>query len=416
MRPSETALADARTALARCDALAALSARSGRIDRFALTRSHAEANALVASWMAQTEMATWVDAVGNVCGRLEGLTSDLPALLLGSHLDTVPDAGRYDGPLGVAIALAVAVRLHARVASLPFALEVVGFSDEEGTRFGAALTGSRGLAGTWDEAWWAQVDAGGVRLREAFVEFGLDPARVGEAARPPESLVGYLESHIEQGPSLEDADRPLGVVSAIAGARRFALRVVGEARHAGGTSYERRRDALVGASHAVIEVERIARTEGVVATVGALEVHPGAANVVPGHVDLTLDLRAEHDADRDRAWDLIASAVEKRCTERGLVFEAVETHRAQAVAMDPALRDAVAAGIRATTGEESVTVLFSGAGHDAMAMAAVTPVAMQLVRCRDGISHHPDEAVRLDDVALAIDAFEAAVLAVAAEF
>ncbi|MGH1563708.1 allantoate amidohydrolase [Mumia sp. DW29H23] len=406
------AFADARTALERCDALAALSAREGRIDRFYLTAEHAAANALAGSWMQAAGMDTWTDAVGNVCGRLEGATPGLPSLLLGSHLDTVPDAGRYDGPLGVVLAIAVAERLRDRMPSLPFALEVVGFSDEEGTRFGSALMGSCGLAGTWDDGWWDQRDDDGVTLREAFAEFGLDPAAVGDAARDPASLVGYLESHIEQGPSLEQEDLPLGVVSSIAGARRFALRVVGEARHAGGTPYERRRDALVGASHAVVDVERIARDEGVIATVGSLHVHPGAVNVVPGRVDLTLDLRAEHDADRDRAWELIADAVEKRCAERGLTFEVVETHRAPAVAMDGALREAVAAGIRTTTGEEP-RVLFSRAGHDAMAVAAVTPVAMQFVRCHDGISHHPDEAVRLDDVALAIDAFAAAVLAVA---
>ncbi|WP_370616324.1 allantoate amidohydrolase [Mumia sp. Pv 4-285] len=407
-------LADARTALDRCDALATLSAVEGRIDRFSLTPEHAAASTLAASWMHEAGMSTWTDAVGNVCGRLEGATPGLPALLLGSHLDTVPDAGRYDGPLGVVVAVAVAERLRDRRASLPFALEVVGFSDEEGARFGAALTGSRGLAGTWDQSWWEQRDADGTTLREAFARFGLDPARAGDAARDPGSLVGYLESHIEQGSYLEAADLPLGVVRSIAGARRFTLSVVGEARHAGGTPYDRRRDALVGASHAVIDVERIARAEGVVATVGSMQVHPGAVNVVPGRADFTLDLRAERDVDRDRAWDLIADAIEKRCAERGLAFEATETHRAPAVEMDPHLRDAIATGVRATTGQDAPMVLTSLAGHDAMAIATVTPVAMQFVRCRDGVSHHPDESVRVDDVGAAIDAFEAAVLAVAA--
>ncbi|MFC6150353.1 Zn-dependent hydrolase, partial [Mumia xiangluensis] len=326
------------------------------------------------------------------------------------------DGGAYDGPLGIVVAVAVAERLRDRMPSMPFALEVVGFSDEEGTRFGAALMGSRGLAGTWDHAWWDQVDDVGVTLREAFAAFGLRPEAVGDAARDPGSLVGYLESHIEQGPHLEAADLPLGVVRAIAGARRFSLRVVGEARHAGGTPYARRRDALIGASRAVIDVERIARAEGVVATVGSMQVHPGAVNVVPGRADFTLDLRSEHDTDRDRAWSLIADAISTHCSERGLTFEATETHHAPAVAMDPVLRRAIDAGVRATTGEQEPMVLASLAGHDAMAVAAVTPVAMQFVRCHDGISHHPDESVRGDDVALAIDAFEAAVLTVASAY
>ncbi|KHL13277.1 UNVERIFIED_CONTAM: hydantoinase [Mumia flava] len=402
----------------RCDELAALSAYEGRIDRYFLTPEHAAANALAAGWMRDAGMTARIDAVGNVCGRLEGAEPGLPALLLGSHLDTVPDAGRYDGPLGVVVAIAVAQRIAKRAASgeaLPFALEVVGFSDEEGTRFSSALMGSRGLAGSWDDAWFDQIDAGGVTLREAFVRFGLDPDRVGDAARNPDELVGYLESHIEQGPYLEEADRALGVVSTIAGARRFAISVHGEARHAGGTPYERRRDALIGASHAVLDVERIARAERVIATVGAMQAYPGGVNVIPGRVDLTLDLRAEHDADRDRAWDLIVDAAEKRCAERGLRWEATETHSAPAVAMDPALRAAITDGL-AAVGDKDPMVLFSKAGHDAMAVAAITGVGMQFVRCHDGISHHPGEAVRADDVAAAIDAFEASVLAVAATY
>ncbi|MCR6030602.1 allantoate amidohydrolase [Nocardioides sp. zg-579] len=406
--------ADAATALARCAALAALSSRPDAIERVHLTPEHARANALVGTWMEQAGLRAWQDAAGNQCGRREGVAPGLPALLLGSHLDTVPDAGRYDGPLGVVMALAVAERLRGR--DLPFALEVVGFGDEEGARFGAALLGSRALAGTWDEAWWGLTDRDGTTLREAFVDFGLDPARVGEAARRPEELVGYLEAHIEQGPHLEAADASLGYVTTIAGARRFVLSVHGEARHAGGTPYSRRRDALVGASEVVTAVERLARAtgdHGCIATVGRIEVAPGAVNVVPGRADLTLDLRAATDAERDAMWETMRAEAAALCAARGLGLEVVETHSAPAVPCAPWLQQAVVAGI-ATTGDAEPRGLWSRAGHDAMAVAAVADVAMLFLRCSDGISHHPDEDVREVDVARGIDALEAAVLAVAA--
>jgi allantoate deiminase len=406
------ARADAATVLARCDELAAVSALPGRIDRFHLTPEHARANALVAGWMREAGMRPWQDAAGNQCGRLEGREPGLPALVIGSHLDTVADAGRYDGPLGVTIAIAVVERLRRRADPLPFAVEVLGFTDEEGARFGGALMGSRAATGTWDDAWWDQVDAQGMSVREAFTGFGLNPDRVGEAAREPGGVVGYLEAHIEQGPELEDAGRALGVVTSIAGARRFKLTVLGESRHAGGTPYPRRRDALIGASHAVIDVERIARARGVIATVGRLQAYPGAVNVVPGRVELTLDLRAEADEDRDAAWNEIRASIEATCAGRSLGLVVEETHRAPGVACAPRLRAAVEVGI-AATGQPDAPALFSRAGHDGMAMAAITDIGMLFVRCHGGISHHPDEDVMPDDVAVAIDAFEAAVLEVA---
>lgn len=410
-----TAGPDAAQVLERCSTLDRFTADAPRLERVHLTPQHASANAAVGRWMEQAGLRTWQDAAGNQCGRREGREPGLPALLLGSHLDTVPDAGSFDGMLGVVMAIAVAERL--RDVELPFALEVIGFSDEEGTRFGTALLGSCAVAGAWQEEWWDLRDRDGVTLHQAFTRFGLDPRRVGEAARRTDELVGYLEAHIEQGPELEAADRSLGYVTTIAGARRFRLSVVGEARHAGGTPYSRRRDALVGASEAITTIERLARAsgdQGCIATVGRIEVQPGAVNVIPGRADFSLDLRAATDAERDAMWESMRTEIERQCAARGVRLEIVETHHAPAAPCASWLQEAVVAGIR-STGDEAPMGLWSRAGHDAMAIARTTDVGMLFVRCHDGISHHPDEGVREVDVARGLDAFEAAVLAVAAQ-
>ncbi|KRB76939.1 Zn-dependent hydrolase [Nocardioides sp. Root190] len=400
----------AELVLARCSELDAISASETWLERTHLTPEHRVANALAGNWMREAGLQVHQDAAGNICGRREGSTPGLPALLLGSHLDTVPDAGSFDGMLGVLMAIAVAERL--RDTPLPFALEVIGFSDEEGSRFGKALLGSQAVAGTWDEDWWDLRDRDGITLHQAFLEFGLDPRRVGEAARRPEDLVGYLEAHIEQGPYLEAADASLGYVTTIAGARRFRLSVTGEARHAGGTPYERRRDALVGASEMIVAVERLAKAAGTIATVGRIEVQPGAVNVIPGRADLSLDLRAATDDERDRSWQEIERELLRICEERDLRLDAVETHNAPAAPCARWLTEAIIEGIHVFADDEPMG-LWSRAGHDAMAVAAVTDIAMLFVRCHDGISHHPDEAVREVDVENGIDAFEHAVLAVA---
>ena len=412
-RLASGSLAVAERVLDRCDELATISSSPELLERVHLSPEHRRANGLVAAWMAEAGLTPWQDAAGNQCARLEGARAGLPALLLGSHLDTVRDAGRYDGMLGVLLAIEVATRVARRGEELPFALEVIGFTDEEGARFGNALLGSRALAGGFDPEWWEDRDRDGLTLREAFVDFGLDPARLPSAARRPETLVGYLETHIEQGPYLEDADRALAVVSSIAGARRFEFTLTGVAGHAGGTPYARRRDALVGASELVVAVEQIGRAAGVIATVGRLQAFPGGINVIPGRVEFTLDLRAEHDHDRDAALADIRLRAREIADRRGLRFESREIYRADATPCAPWLQEAVASGIR-RTGDDDPMTLWSRAGHDGMAVSAVTDVAMLFVRCGNGgISHHPDETVTVHDVALALDAFEAAVLAVA---
>jgi allantoate deiminase len=407
--PERLVSAEAQLILDRCDELATISSSPDHLERVHLSPEHRAANDLIASWMTDAGLSTWQDAAGNQCGRIEGREPGLPALVLGSHIDTVPNAGRYDGMLGVLLAIATVSRLAPTASSFPFALEVVAFSDEEGTRFGTALLGSRAFAGTWDEEWWKLTDKDGISLFEAFQDFGLDPARLPNAYRRPEQLFGYLEAHIEQGPILEDARRQLAVVTSIAGARRFSFTMHGKAGHAGGTPYDRRKDALVGASELVVAVENLSRRHHVIGTVGRMQAYPGGVNVIPGRAEFSLDLRAEYDEDRDIVVRLIQDAAHEIASRRGLRFEHKEIYRADAVICDKPLRAAFEAGIRAT-GDDSPLAFWSRAGHDGMAVVDATRIAMLFLRCGGGgVSHHPDESVRGDDVSVALDAYEVAV-------
>ena len=395
--------------MARADELATHSAWADGILRAYLTPEQSRVNAIAAAWMREAGLRAWPDAAANVCGRRLADDDDRPALLLGSHLDTVPGAGRYDGILGVLVAIEVADRL--RDADLPFALEVVAFGDEEGTRFAATLLGSRALAGGWQESWLDLHDVDGISLRDAATSFGLVPERIASAARPAGSVLGYLECHIEQGPRLEALDRALGVVTTIAAAERRMISFRGEARHAA-TPWELRHDALLGASQAIVAIERIAQEQGSPATVGRIRVEPDAVNVIPGFAEFSLDLRDGTATGRDATWGLIRHELQRIAVERGLDLEVTSTHAAPEAPCAPGLRAAIAAGIRAT-GDADPVELVSIAGHDAMAVADLTEIGMLFVRCAGGISHHADESVREDDVAAAIDAFEAAVLALA---
>jgi allantoate deiminase len=381
----------------RINALAAISEDGEHLARIFLTREHRAAADLILTWMREAGMSAHLDAVGNVCGRYEGSSSGLPCLMLGSHYDTVRNAGKWDGPLGLITAISCVADLSRRGKRLPFAVEVTGFADEEGVRFASTLLGSRAVAGTFDESVLNGRDADGISMREALQEFGLDPDHIGAAARARRELLAYLELHIEQGPVLEAQDIPVGVVTAIAGATRMAARLTGMAGHAGTVPMRLRRDALAGAAECIAAIEGFCRTDenGLVGTVGYIHATPGATNVIPGQVSFTIDIRAPTDMHRKRAVADTVRQIEAIAARRHLALQLDVTHENRTVPCAPWLKAQVAEAIGAVG--FPVFELPSGAGHDGMAMIDIADVGMIFVRCRGGISHHPDEHVGLAD-------------------
>lgn len=394
------AMPDAQRIWEHCAALGRLSELEGGLTRVFLSREQQAANDLVLGWMRAAGMSARLDAIGNVVGRYEGERPGLPCLMMGSHLDTVRDAGKYDGMLGVVAAIECVRALHARGRRLPFALEVVGFADEEGTRFNATLLGSRAVAGTFKAEVLDNVDQDGVSMRAALRAFGLDPEKIGAAARRREDVLAYAELHIEQGPVLEAEGLAVGVVTAINGATRCAVEIDGIAGHAGTVPMSLRQDALAAAAECVLAIERRCGAEPeLVGTVGKLECLPGAVNVVPGKVRFTIDIRAPRDPLRLAAVDDVLAAMKAIAARRNVRLGVTKTHEGGVAACAPWLMDQIGAAIAA----EGVPVrrLPSGAGHDGMAIIDLTDIGMLFVRCEKGISHNPAEAITLADVATA---------------
>lgn len=355
----------------------------------------------VEQWMKAAGLTTRRDALGNLIGRYDGATPAVPSFILGSHLDSVRNGGKYDGPLGVLVAMAAIQQLHDTNTQLPFAIELAAFADEEGTRFHTDYLGSRAYLGTLDRAHLDRIDNDGISLRQAIADFGGDPDACGTVRSCPEDAIGYVEVHIEQGPSLEAADLPVGVVSAIVGQCKFMIEVRGVAGHAGTVAMSRRHDALAGAAELILAAEAIARqTPQLVATVGEVYVKPGASNVIPDHVRLTLDLRHPDDTVRARVVPELQAQVAELHRNRGVISRWQIVMENPAKPSDPELSGLLAAAI-----EESgvvATRLPSGAGHDGVAFSATMPFAMLFVRCEGGISHNPAESVTTEDVAVAI--------------
>ena len=375
----------AKLVMLRCDALGKISEEPGKLTRTFASPAMRRANKLVGSWMCAAGLQVREDAAFNLLGRWESKKRGAKTFLLGSHLDTVRDAGKYDGPLGVLTALAAVQSLRERGVNLPFNLEVVGFSDEEGVRYHTTYLGSRALAGTLTAADLAHIAE----------------KQIIKARRNKKEFLGYAEVHIEQGPVLEKNNLPLGVVTAIAGQSRLQVEFHGIAGHAGTVPMKNRRDALAGAAEFILAVESTASARAeTVATVGKLTVAHGASNVIPGHVMLTLDVRDQIDSRRRAAVNSLRTKAKAIAKRRGLKLTWTSVQQAAAVPCDEALTQIFSKCV-AQRGLK-VLKLPSGAGHDAAALSAICPVAMLFVRCQGGISHNPAESVKTADVASAI--------------
>lgn len=385
--------------MVRCRTLASFSEDVVGTRRTFLSAPMRECHLEISRWLGELGLSARVDAAGNMRTIYPAIDPAAPRLLLGSHLDTVPNAGAYDGVLGVVLAVALLQALRER--RLPFGIEVVGFSDEEGVRFGIPFIGSRALTGRIDDELLARTDATGVSVRKAIQNFGLNPNEI-EQATLKDGVLGYLEFHIEQGPLLERLNKPLGVVDAIVGQSRVQLTFTGRANHAGTTPMDMRQDAVAGAAEWITDVERVARSvPGLVATVGSMEVKPGATNVIAGEVRLSLDVRHRVDDIRTRTVNDLVRRAGEVAEARGLSAGRNILLNQSAVPMDSFLTGQIEEAIRKAGCEPHHMV--SGAGHDAMILAERVPAAMIFLRCPGGISHEPMESVAVADVAKAIE-------------
>jgi allantoate deiminase len=385
----------------QADVLALFSEDTPQITRTYLSEQHKQAGEYLIGLMRRAGMTAEFDALGNIVGRYGAADPNAPIVMTGSHQDSVRNAGKYDGLFGIITAIACVKDLHDRGKRLPYALEVVGFGDEEGVRFGATLIGSKAMAGSFEPAWLDKADDKGITMRQALIAFGGNPDAWQDVDRRGKNVVAYVESHIEQGPVLLNEGLAVGVVTAIAGASRLRVRVTGLAGHAGTVPMRSRQDALTAASEMVLLVEsHCERTPGLVGTVGKMAVLPGAINVIPQDVEFTIDVRSGDDALRREAVAAFQSGFEDIAKRRNVTVNAAPFYAANAAPCDPALQEAFASAIAAHG--IKVRHLPSGAGHDAMVFPAVAPTAMLFVRCgNNGISHHPDETMTAEDAEIA---------------
>jgi allantoate deiminase len=386
----------------RIEVLARITDEPGRLTRTFASPAMRRANDQVAKWMAQAGMKTRKDAIGNLIGHRSfhsprHANSREKVFLLGSHLDTVRNAGKFDGPLGVLLAIACVEELRRREVHLPFALEVVGFADEEGVRYQTAYLGSKVLAGAFDPRDLQRRDSQGIAMSEAIRRIGGNPQALTRARTNPDDVLGYFEAHIEQGPVLENRDAPVGIVTAIAGQSRLRVQFVGNSGHAGTVPMGARRDALAGAAEFVLVTERC----GTLATVGILEVPDAASNVIAGSAHLTLDVRDASDSHRKRAVRRLRRRAAAIARRRDLKLVWTPVQETAAVACDKSLTRILARSV--SRQDLELIKLPSGAGHDAAIMARITRTAMLFIRCAGGISHHPDESVRVRDVCVALE-------------
>ena len=385
----------------RLDELAAFSEVPGQLTRRYLSPAHLEAMRQVEAWMHEAGMQVSTDALCSMFGRYEGQRPNAPAILLGSHLDTVLDAGRYDGALGVLAAIAVVAELARTGERLQHAIEVAAFGEEEGSRFPTHILTSSALIGAVNPELLDSRDAQGVSVREALAAAGGNAANYQSCARKPGEIAAYLELHIEQGPVLEKSGLALGAVTAIIGSVRLLVTVSGFAGHAGTVPMSERCDALMAASEMLLAIERLAAGENdLVATVGQITALPGAQNVIPGTVKFSVDMRSPSDAVRERAHDALRQALQQIAARRGVRVEASTYQTNPATPLACLVIDTVCEAI-AACGQAPLR-LASGAGHDAGIMAKHCPAGMIFLRCKDGISHNPAELITTEDADLGV--------------
>jgi allantoate deiminase len=404
----------ASRALNRCDELAACTDRAGELTRLFCTPAMHAAHEKLRGWMQAAQLETRTDAAGNMIGSRRSNSHNAKTLFIGSHIDTVVNAGKYDGPLGVMLGLALAELANEAGLQLPFQLDVLAFSEEEGVRYQTPYIGSRAIVGDLPPELLSRKDAAGITLADALRNFGCDPNQIVSAAIDGRSVIAYLEPHIEQGPVLEREQLPVGIVTGIAGQTRATFQFTGKAGHAGTVPMDCRHDALAAAAQFILAVEELACCrDDLVATVGQIETIPNVSNVIPGEVILRLDVRHQNDDQRDAAFRELTHQAALIAEEREIEFDmtAVQHHPAiqcddeQTNLLEQSIIDAGVKPFR----------LPSGAGHDAVIMSKRFPISMLFIRCAGGISHHPEESVTEADVAVALDVLWRTVLKLAAQ-
>ncbi len=394
--------AAALRAVERCDLLGKVSDVPGNLTRAFCSSAMKRTHESIRGWMRNAGMTCELDSVGNLVGQFVSGPSDRPIFMIGSHLDTVINAGRFDGPLGVILGLAAVEVIRQSDVELNFDLHVVGFSEEEGVRFQFPFIGSLGIVGELEPAALQQRDADGISMEAALSGFCGDAGEIADASYLDRPLAGFMEAHIEQADLLQEADVPVGVVMAIAGQTRAKISLVGQAGHAGTVPHDRRKDSLAAAAELILSIESIGkRTDGLFATVGSIEASPGLSNVISDHAEVRLDLRHQSDRVRDDAFIEIKASIDSIAKSRKIVAQIDSVQHTPATWMDHGL----VAHLNEAIHEAGIAVkpMVSGAGHDAMIMARIAPSCMLFVRCRDGVSHHPDEFVSPDDIYVALD-------------
>lgn len=371
---------------------------AGGVTRLSFSPEERAAKNLVAGFMKEAGLAVREDEVGNLIGRKEGKNPEAPVVLVGSHLDSVPNGGNFDGPLGVLSGVEILQAMHEQGIETEHPVEVIAFTDEEGTRFGYGMIGSRGIAGLLRRSELEMRDEAGISIAEAMEKSGLDPAHIEGAAREPGSVKAYVELHIEQGKVLESRGLSVGVVSGVAGPLWLKFVLEGEAGHAGATPMSMRRDPLAAAAQVMLAIEReAAREEISVGTVGKLQVFPGGVNIIPGRVEFTLDLRDVDVAVRDKVEQAIMQEAEAICERRGIRLQVELLQRIDPAVCSTEIQSAIREAC-AAEGLETIT-LPSGAGHDCMQLTGLCPVGMIFARSKDGISHNPAEYTSKEDCA-----------------